>query len=123
MKLGVVALETTQTTRQSTRDISQASLPDVAHIITLEAINWELAQAEESLANLYSQQRQLINWELELIARVETHNLLCQHVCNPAFPNNEHWQLEREVRQYHATKTEVDEAIKEALEEVARLQQ
>jgi hypothetical protein len=48
---------------------------------------------------------------------------LCQHVCNPAFPNNEHWQLEREVRQYRATKAEVDEAIKEALEEVERLQQ
>ena len=93
------------------------------HVITLETINWELAQAEESLTNLYGQQRQLINWELELIARVETHNLLCQHVCNPDFPNNEHWQLEREVRQYHATKAEVDEAIKEALEEVARLQQ
>ena len=93
------------------------------HVITLETINWELARAEENLANLYSQQRQLINWELELIARVETHNLLCQHVCNPTFPNNEHWQLEREVRQYHATKAEVDEAVKEALEEVARLQQ
>ena len=93
------------------------------HVTILEAINWELASAEESLANLYSQQRQLINWELELIARVETHNQLCQHVCNPTFPNNEHWQLEREVRQYHATKAEVDEAIKEALEEVARLQQ
>ena len=95
----------------------------MAHVITLEAINWELAQAEESLANLYSQQRQLINWELELIAQVETHNLLCRRVCNPAFPNNEHWQLEREVRQYHATKNEVDEAIREALEEVKRLQQ
>ena len=95
----------------------------MVHVITLETINWELAEAEESLANLYSQQRQLINWELELIARVETHNLLCQHVCNPAFPNNKHWQLEREVRQYHATKAEVDEAIKEALEEVTRLQQ
>ena len=95
----------------------------MVHIITLDRINWELAEAKESLANLYSQQRQLINWELELIARVETHNLLCQHVCNPAFPNNEHWQLEREVRQYHATKAEVDEAIKEALEEVQRLQQ
>ena len=93
------------------------------HVIILEAINWELAEAEESLVNLYNQQRQLINWELELIARVETHNLLCQHVCNPVFPNNEHWQLEREVRQYRATKAEVDEAIKEALEEVARLQQ
>ena len=93
------------------------------HVTTLEAINWELASAEESLANLYSQQQQLINWELELIARVETHNQLCQHVCNPAFPNNEHWHLEREVRQYHATKAEVDKAIKEALEEVARLQQ
>ena len=67
------------------------------HITALESINWELATAEESLANLYSQQQQLINWELELIARVETHNLLCRHVCNPAFPNNEHWQLEREV--------------------------
>ena len=95
----------------------------MVHVIILEAINWELAEAEESLANLYNQQRQLINWELELIARVETHNLLCQHVCNPVFPNNEHWQLEREVRQYRATKAEVDEAIKEALEEVARLQQ
>ena len=93
------------------------------HVTILETINWELASAEESLANLYSQQRQLIKWELELIARVETHNQLCRHVCNPTFPNNEHWQLEREVRQYHATKTEVDEAIKEALEEVARLQQ
>ena len=79
--------------------------------------------AEESLANLYSQQQQLINWELELIARVETHNLLCQHVCNPAFPNNEHWQLEREVRQYQATKAEVNEAIKEARKEIAWLQQ
>ena len=108
--------------RQSTRDISQASSLDVVHVITLEAINWELAEAEETLANLYSQQRQLINWELELIARVETHNLLCQRVCNPVFPNNEHWQLEREVQQYHTTKLEVDEAIKEALEEVARLQ-
>ena len=106
-----------------TRDISQASFLDVAHAITLETINWELAQAKESLANLYSQQRQLINWELELLAQVETHNLLCQHVCNPAFPNNEHWQLEREVRQYHATKDEVDEALKEALQEVERLQQ
>ena len=95
----------------------------MVHVITLEAINWELAETEESLANLYNQQRQLVNWELELIARVETHNLLCQHVCNPAFPNNEHWQLEREVRQYRATKAEVDEAIKEALEEVERLQQ
>ena len=80
-------------------------------------------EAEESLANLYSQQRQLINWELELIARVETHNLLCQHVCNLAFPNNEHWELEREVQQYQATKAEVDEALKEAREEVVRLQQ
>ena len=105
------------------RDISQASLTDVVHETTLEAINWELAEAEESLANLYSQQRQLINWELELIARVETHNLLCSHVCNLAFPNNEHWELEREVRQYQATKAEVDEAIKEAHEEVARRQQ
>ena len=78
---------------------------------------------EESLANLYSQQWQLINWELELIAWVETHNLLCQHVCNPAFPNNEHWQLEREVQQYQATKAEVDEAIKEARKEIARIQQ
>ena len=95
----------------------------MAHVITLEAINWELAEAEESLAKLYNQQRQLINWELELIARVETHNLLCQHVCNPAFPNNKHWQLEREVRQYHVTKNEVDKAIKEACEEVERLQQ
>ena len=95
----------------------------MVHVITLEAINWELAEAEESLANLYGQQRQLVNWELELIARVETHNLLCQHVCNPAFPNNEHWQLEREVRQYRATKAEVDEAIQDALEEVERLQQ
>ena len=95
----------------------------MVHIIILEAINWELAEAEECLANLYNQQQQLINWELELIARVETHNLLCQHVCNPAFPNNEHWQLEREVRQYHTTKAEVDEAIKEALEEVTLLQQ
>ena len=95
----------------------------MAHVTILEAINWELAEAEESLTNLYNQQRQLVNWELELIARVETHNLLCQHVCNPAFPNNEHWQLEREVRQYRATKAEVDEAIKEALEEVERLQQ
>ena len=95
----------------------------MAHETILKAINWELAEAKESLANLYSQQRQLINWELELIARVETHNLLCRHVCNPAFPNNEHWQLEREVRQYHATKAEVDEAIKEALTEVERLQQ
>ena len=95
----------------------------MAHVITLDRINWELAEAEKSLANLYSQQRQLINWELKLIARVETHNLLCQHVCNPTFPNNEHWQLEREVRQYHATKAEVDEAIGEALEEVQRLQQ
>ena len=67
------------------------------HVITLEAINWELAEAGERLTNLYSQQRQLINWELELIAQVETHNLLCQRACNPAFPNNEHWQLEREV--------------------------
>ena len=96
----------------------------MVHVITLaESINWELVLAEESLANLYSQQWQLINWELELIARVETHNLLCQHVCNPAFPNNEHWQLEREVWQYHATKAEVDEAIQEAHEEIARLQQ
>ena len=78
--------------------------------------------AEESLTNLYSQQRQLINWELELIAQVEMHNLLCQHICNLAFPNNEHWQLEREVRQYQATKAEVDQAIKEALEEIARIQ-
>ena len=93
----------------------------MVHVITLETINWELAEAEESLANLYNQQRQLINWELELIARVETHNLLCQHVCNPAFPNNKHWQLEREVRQYHATKAEVEQAIEEALEEVAQL--
>ena len=94
------------------------------HVIILaEPINWELALAEESLANLYSQQRQLINWELELIARVETHNLLCQHVCNPAFPNNKHWNLEREVRQYQATKAEVEEAINEAHEEIARLQQ
>ena len=94
------------------------------HVIILaEAINWELASAEESFANLYSQQRQLINWELELIARVETHNQLCQHVCNPTFPNNEHWNLEREVRQYQATKAEVEEAIREAHEEVARLQQ
>ena len=93
------------------------------YIAILEAINWELAMAEESLANLYSQQQQLINWELELIARVETHNLLCQHVCNLAFPNNEHWQLEREVRQYQATKAEVDEAIEEAREEIARIQQ
>ena len=95
----------------------------MTHVITLESINWELVTAEESLANLYSQQQQLINWELELIARVETHNLLCQHVCNLAFPNNEHWELEREVRQYQATKAEVDQAIKEALKEVARLQQ
>ena len=94
----------------------------MVHVITLDRINWELAEAEESLTNLYSQQRQLINWELELIARVETHNLLCQHVCNPAFPNNEHWQLEREVRQYQATKAEVDQAIKEALKEIARIQ-
>ena len=50
------------------RDISQASSSNVVHVITLESINWELATAEESLANLYSQQRQLINWELELIA-------------------------------------------------------
>ena len=106
------------------RDISQASSSDVEHVITLaESINWELASAEESLANLYSQQQQLINWELELIAQIETHNLLCQHVCNPAFPNNEHWQLKREVRQYQATKAEVDEAIKEAHEEIARIQQ
>ena len=89
------------------------------HVTTLEAINWELASVEESLANLYSQQRQLINWELELIARIETHNLLCQHVCNLTFPNNEHWELEREAQQYQATKAEVDEAIREALEEVA----
>ena len=94
------------------------------HVIILaEPINWELASAEESLANLYSQQWQLINWELELITWVETHNLLCQHVCNPAFPNNEHWNLEREVWQYQATKAEVEEAIKEAHEEIARLQQ
>ena len=94
------------------------------HVITLaESINWELALAEESLANLYSQQRQLINWELELIARVETHNLLCQHICNLTFPNNEHCNLEREVRQYQATKAEVDEAIEEAHKEIARLQQ
>ena len=94
------------------------------HVITLaESINWELASAEESLANLYSQQQQLINWELELITRAETHNLLCQHVCNPAFPNNEHWDLEREVWQYQATKAEVDEAIEEAHKEIARLQQ
>ena len=79
--------------------------------------------AEESLANLYSQQRQFINWELELIARVETHNLLCQHICNPAFPNNEHWQLEREVWQYQATKAKVNEAIREARKEIAQLQQ
>ena len=97
---------------------------DVEHVITLaESINWELALVEESLANLYSQQRQLINWELELIARIETHNLLCQHICNPAFPNNEHWQLEREVWQYQATKAEVDKAIKEAHREIARIQQ
>ena len=93
------------------------------HVITLEAINWELAEAEERLANLYSQQRQLINWELELIARVETHNLLCQHVCNPAFLNNEDWQLEREVQQYQATKAEVDEAIGETHKEIAWIQQ
>ena len=94
------------------------------HVIILaESINWELASAEESLANLYSQQRQLINWELELITRVEMHNLLCQHVCNPAFPNNEHWNLEREVRQYQATKAEVEEAIEEAHEEIRQLQQ
>ena len=105
------------------RDISQASSLDVVHVTTLETINWELASAEESLANLYSQQRQLINWELELITRVETHNLLCQHVCNPAFPNNEHWELEREVRQYQATKAEIDEAIKEARKEIAWIQQ
>ena len=96
----------------------------MVHVITLaESINWELASAEESLANLYSQQWQLINRELELIAQVETHNLLCQHVCNPAFPNNEHWQLEREVQQYRATKAKVNEAIQEAREEIARLQQ
>ena len=95
----------------------------MVHVTTLEAINWELASAEESLANLYSQQWQLINWELELIAWVETHNLLCQHTCNPAFPNNEHWQLEREVWQYQATKAEVNKAIKEAHEEIARIQQ
>jgi hypothetical protein len=92
------------------------------HVILAEPINWELASAEESLANLYSQQRQLINWELELIAWVETHNLLCHHICNLAFPNNEHWHLKREVRQYQATKAEVNKAIKEALEEIARLQ-
>ena len=95
----------------------------MVHVTTLESINWELATAEESLANLYSQQQQLINWGLELIARVETHNLLCQHICNPAFPNNKHWQLEREVRQYQATKAEVDEAIREACKEIVRLQQ
>ena len=96
----------------------------MVHVTTLaESINWELASAEKSLANLYNQQQQLINWELELIARVETRNLLCQHVCNPAFPNNEHWQLEREVQQYQATKAKVDEAIQEALEEIARTQQ
>ena len=95
----------------------------MVYVTTLESINWELASTEESLANLYSQQQQLINWELELIAWVETHNLLCQHVCNPAFPNNEHWQLEREVRQYQATKAKVDEAIQEALKEIAWLQQ
>ena len=93
------------------------------YIAILEAINWELAMAEESLANLYSQQQQLINWELELIARVETHNLLCQHVCNLAFPNNEHWQLEREVWQYQATKAKINEAIREAHEEIAWIQQ
>ena len=60
--------ETIQTTRQSTRDISQASSLDVVHVFTLETINWELVEVEERLANLYSQQRQLINWELELIA-------------------------------------------------------
>ena len=54
--------------RQSTCDISQASLIDVEHVILAEPINWELVSVEESLANLYSQQRQLINWELELIA-------------------------------------------------------
>ena len=97
---------------------------DVVHVITLEgSINWELALAEKSLTNLYSQQQQLINWKLELITWVETHNLLCQHVCNPAFPNNEHWQLEREVWQYQATKAEVDEAIEEAREEITQLQQ
>ena len=67
------------------------------HVKLAELINWELALAEESLTNLYSQQRQLINWELELIARIKTHNLLCHHVCNPAFPKNEHWHLKREV--------------------------
>jgi hypothetical protein len=46
-------------------------------ILDESIINWALAQAKESLGNLYSQQRQLINWELELIARVETHNLIC----------------------------------------------
>ena len=51
------------------------------------------------------------------------HNLLCQHVCNLAFPNNEHWNLEREVRQYQATKAEVEEAIEEAHEEIRQLQQ
>ena len=94
------------------------------HIITLaEWINWKLVLAEESLANLFSQQQQLINWELELIAWVETHNLLCQHICNLTFPNSEHWDLEREVWQYQATKAEVEEAIKEAREEIARIQQ
>ena len=94
------------------------------HVITLaESINWELALVKENLANLYSQQQQLINWELELITQVETHNLLYQHICNPAFSNNEHWQLERKVQQYQATKAEVDEAIKEALEEITRIQQ
>ena len=95
----------------------------MVYVTNLESINWELATAEESLANLYSQQQQLINWELELITRVETHNLLCQHVCNPAFPNNKHWQLEREVRQYQATKAKVEEAIKKAHKEIAWIQQ
>jgi hypothetical protein len=83
-------------------------------------INWALARAEENLNNLYQQRRQLVNWELELIARVETHNLICQRVCNPAFPNNEHWNLTREVRQYRATRDELEQAIQETLAEIAQ---
>ena len=89
------------------------------YIILAKPINWELTQAEERLANLYSQQRQLIDWELELITCIKTHNLLCHCICNPTFPNNEYWDLERQVQQYQATKIEVEEAIKEALEEIA----
>jgi hypothetical protein len=94
--------------RQSTRDISQASpLGCGTRKLAEPIINWELARAEENLRNLYQQWRQLINWELELIAWVETHNLLCHHICNPQYPNNEHWELVREVQHYRRMHDEI----------------